>query len=195
MTWSDARLVISAASAVWTFSSSIAAVLIGLENDSLALVVFGAVAVFDCGSDVVLVAHFRAAQQGRDAEHLERVALRIVSVGLVAIGLASVGFSIRHLSDHQAADSSVAAIVLASASLVVLALLAYGKRVIGTRLPSRALHADGQLTGVGAVLAAVTLGGTAATGAFDWWWADPAAALLIGVGAITLGLLTAKDVR
>jgi hypothetical protein len=30
-------LVISAASAVWTFSSSVAAVLIGLENDSLAL--------------------------------------------------------------------------------------------------------------------------------------------------------------
>ena len=64
------------------------------------------------------------------------MALRIVSVGLVADqGWHLVGFSIRHLSDHQAADGSVAAIVLASASLVVLALLAYGKRVIGTTAP------------------------------------------------------------
>lgn len=184
---------VSAASAAWTLTASAAAITIGLADESLALVAFGAVQLFDFAADVVLVIHFRAAERGQDAEHLERVVLRTVSAGLITVGLAAMVSSIRHLVDHQAAHSSTAAIVLATASLVVLSLLAYRKREIALRLPSRALHADGQLTAVGAVLAAVTLKGAAATAAFDWWWADPAAALLIGAGAIGLGLLTAKD--
>jgi divalent metal cation (Fe/Co/Zn/Cd) transporter len=188
-------LRVSTTSAAWTAAASAAAIAIGVANESLALVAFGAVQLFDFAADVVLVVHFRAAHQGRDAEHLEKVVLRIVSAGLAAVGFAAVVVSIRHLADHQAAQSSTAAVVLAAGSFVFLAFLAYAKHHIAVRLPSRALHADGQLSAVGAVLAGVTLGGAAATTAFDWWWADPVAALLIGIGAIGLGVLTAKDAR
>ncbi len=71
-------------------------------HDSLALIVFGAVAVFDCASSVVLTVHFRAEQQGRSSEHLELVVLRIVSVGLVAVGLSAVWSSPR-TSDRREA--------------------------------------------------------------------------------------------
>jgi divalent metal cation (Fe/Co/Zn/Cd) transporter len=186
---------LSAVSAAWTLSASAAALTIGVVDDSLALIAFGAVQGFDLTASVVLIIHFHAAHQGRDASHLERVVLRIVSAGLAAVGLATVVVSIGHLVDHRAAHSSPAAIILTAASLLALALLAHRKRHIALRLPSRALHADGQLTAVGAVLAAVTLVGAAATGAFGWWWSDSTAAGLIGVGAIGLGVLTAKDAR
>lgn len=193
-TLAGARLV-SAASAAWTLTASIAAITIGLADESLALVAFGAVQLFDFAADVVLVIHFRAAHQGRDPGHLERVVLRIVSAGLSAVGLAAMVVGIRHLLDHQTAHTSTRAMVLTAASLVALSVLAHRKQHIAARLPSPALHADGQLTAVGAVLAAVTLIGAAATTAFDWWWSDPIAAALIGVGAMGLGVLTAKDAR
>jgi divalent metal cation (Fe/Co/Zn/Cd) transporter len=188
-------LRISALSAVWTLTSSTVAVAIGLAHDSLALIVFGAVAAFDCASDTVLVVHFRAEQRGRSAERLEHVALQIVSVGLAAVGIAAVAFSFNHLRDRAAAESSTEAVVLAAASFVVLAVLAIRKRHIAMRLPSPGLEADGELTAVGAVLAAVTLGGAASASAFDWWWADPAAALITGLGAIGLSAATAREWR
>jgi len=188
-------LRVSATSAAWTLIASVLAIAIGVADESLALITFGAVQLFDFAADVVLVIHFRAARKGRDAEHLERVVLRIVSAGLTAVGVAAVVFSVGHLTDHQAAHSSTAAIILAAVSCASLALLAFRKRQIAQRLPSRALHADGQLSAVGAVLAAVALKGAALNRAFDWWWADPVAALIIGAGAVALGVLTAKDAR
>jgi divalent metal cation (Fe/Co/Zn/Cd) transporter len=184
---------VSALSVAWTFVSSGLAIALGLAHDSLALIVFGSVAVFDCASSTVLVVHFRAERRGQRADHLERVVLRIVSVGLVAVGLTAAWFSVEHLRDHAEADSSGSSIALAGASVVVLAVLALEKRHVGGGLPSRALAADGHLTSVGAVLAAVTLGGTVASSTFDWWWADPTAALVTGLGAIALGVNTARD--
>ena len=185
-------LRVSMISAVWTLASSIGSVAIGFANESLALVVFGAVAVFDCASDIVLVVHFRAERRGRSAEHLETVVFRIVAGGLLAVGVAAVWFSINHLRDHAAVHSSGEAIALAAASSVVLSALAARKRHIAVRLPSRALQADGHLTAVGAVLAVVTLAGIATAKAFDWWWADPVAAMVIGIGAIGLSVITSR---
>ena len=48
-------------------------------------------------------------------------------------------------------------------------------------------------TDVGALLAAVTLCGTAASRSLGWWWADPVAALVIGAGAIGLGIALRRD--
>jgi divalent metal cation (Fe/Co/Zn/Cd) transporter len=99
--------------------------------------------------------------------------------------------SVVHLGSGDAAHASVASVVLAAVSVVALTTLAARKLVLGERLPSAALRADGRLSAVGAALAAVTLVGLGATKAFDWWWADPAAALLIGLGAIGLAAVFA----
>jgi divalent metal cation (Fe/Co/Zn/Cd) transporter len=180
-------LRVSAASAVWTLTASIAAILIGLADGSLALIAFGAVQLFDFAADVVLVIHFR---RGADAEHLERIVLRVVAVGLVATGLTTAIVSTSQLLSHGEAHGTTAGLVLAAASLIALTALAIRKRHIANRLPSHALRADGNLTAVGATLAAVTLVGAAATTLFGWWWADPAAALTIAAVATGVGART-----
>ncbi len=184
----DRALRVSATSAAWTLTASIAAIVLGLADKSLALVAFGVVQLFDFAADVVLVIHFRA---GAAAEHLERLVLQVVAAGLLAMGSVTAVVSVLHLYNHDAAgDSAQTSIILAAASFVVLTALALRKRQLAARLPSPALHADGNLSAVGAALAAVTLVGISAAHAFGWWWTDPAAALVIAVGAIVVGATT-----
>ena len=188
-------LRIAAVSAVCTLLTSVAAVVIGASDGSLALVAFGAVGVFDCGSDCALVAHFHATSHGGDADRFETIALRFITIGLAAVGLVVGAISVQHLVARDAANESTAAIVLAAASLAVFAVLAVGKWRVAAGLASHALRADGHLTAVGAVLAAVTLAGAGASNTFGWWWADPAAALLIAVGALGLSLAIHRQSR
>jgi divalent metal cation (Fe/Co/Zn/Cd) transporter len=178
-------LRVSSLSAAWTLAASIAAIIIGLTDGSLALVAFGAVQMFDFAADVVLIVHFRA---GAAAEHLERVVLRVVAAGLIAVGAVTVVVSVVHIRSHDEASYSATSTVLAMASFVALTALAVRKRYLADRLPSAALRADGNLSAVGAGLAGVAVGGIAAAGLFEWWWADPVAALVIAIGAIGLGV-------
>jgi divalent metal cation (Fe/Co/Zn/Cd) transporter len=83
--------------------------------------------------------------------------------------------------------------VLAAASVVVLLALAIRKRRVGAAVPSPALVADGFLSLVGALLAAVTVAGTGLTSAFGWWWADPTAALGVAAGAVGAAFLVSRE--
>jgi divalent metal cation (Fe/Co/Zn/Cd) transporter len=180
-------LRVSLTSAVWTLLASAAAMAVGIANGALALVAFGVVQLFDFAADVVLVVHFRV---GEAAAHLERVVLRIVASGLLALGTVTAIVSLLHLRAGEAPSGAMAGIVLAAVSVVVLTVLALRKRYVAARVPSRALRADANLTGVGATLAAVTVAGTSSAQAFDLWWMDPVAAIVIGIGAIGIGAAT-----
>lgn len=58
-------------------------------------------------------------------------------------------------------------------------LLARAKRRVAASISSRAMHADSRQTDLCAYLSAITLGGLDLNALFNWWWADPVAALLI----------------
>ena len=60
---------------------------------------------------------------------------------------------------------------------------------------SPALLADGRLSGVGAVQAAVTLFGTATTRWFGWSWADALAATVVGAVAISVAFTSWRASR
>jgi divalent metal cation (Fe/Co/Zn/Cd) transporter len=114
--------------------------------------------------------------------------------GLFAVGIVTTVASITNLFAHHEAETSAATVTLAAVSFAVLSVLAWRKVVVAERISSRALRSDGQLTAVGAALGGVTVAGTAATSAFGWWWADPAAALVVAAGACGLGF-TVRSVR
>jgi divalent metal cation (Fe/Co/Zn/Cd) transporter len=172
-------------SIVWTVATSTTAVAIGIAANSLVVVAFGLTGLLDAAASVTLVLHFRHVLMHEVAsERHERLALRLVTIGLLGVGLATAGESVHRLLRHSTTASTPVAVVLASMSTVVLVGLALRKRRIGRAVPSHALAADGALSLVGALLAAVTVAGTALTSAFGWWWADPAAALGVAAGAL-----------
>jgi divalent metal cation (Fe/Co/Zn/Cd) transporter len=189
-----AGLRVSVASIVWTVAASSAAVAIGVVTNSLVVVAFGFTGLLDAAASTTLVVHFRhALRHEAPSDRHERLALRLVTIGLLTVGLATTGESVHRLLRHSTAESAPVAVVLAAASRVVLVGLAIRKRRVGRAVPSAALVADGWLSLVGALLALVTVAGTALTSAFGWWWADPVAALGVAAGALAASFVVSRE--
>ena len=176
-------------SVAWTVGASVAAIVIGVLDASGALIVFGAIGFVDAVGSVALVHHFRHGLRHEElSDRFEHRAHRIVRMGLLVVGCAAVVTNVVRLLAGTGSDASVAAALLAAASLVVLTVLSVTKIRIATRVGSAALRADGQLSGVGAGQAAVVLGGLVMTAAFGWEWADAVTAIMIGLVAIALAI-------
>ena len=189
-----AGLMVSIFSLVWTLVAGTAAIAIGIGYGSLALVAFGAIGLVDAVGSAALIVHFRHTLRHEvSSERREQMAHTLVTVGMAIIGTATVGYSAYRLTTRPTAESQMAGIVIASVSIFVLALLSRRKRSLAERISSPALNADGWLSAVGSALAAVTLAGTALQTGLGWWWADPVAAIGVGLGAIGLGLALSRS--
>jgi divalent metal cation (Fe/Co/Zn/Cd) transporter len=178
-------LRLSILSILGTVISSTAAITVGVVDGSLVLIAFGATGLLDAVGSATLIVHFRhALHHEAFSEAHERVALRVVTIGLVVVGVSTASESVRRLITRPTVHASAAGVVLAAASVFVLAALSQRKRATGRLIPSLALVADGWLSGVGALLALTTVVGTGLDLLFGWWWADPVAALAVGAGAV-----------
>ena len=65
------------------------------------------------------------------------------------------------------------------ATVIAMLLLAWGKETAGRQLDNPVLQTEARVTLIDAWLATSVLLGVGLTAAFGWWWADPAAALVI----------------
>jgi len=74
-------------------------------------------------------------------------------------------------------ERSLAGIVIASASMIVMPLLARAKRRVARQISSGAMHADSKQADFCAYLSAILLGGLLLNACFGWWWTDPVAGL------------------
>jgi divalent metal cation (Fe/Co/Zn/Cd) transporter len=187
---------VSLQSVVWSVLASTVAIALGITSDSAVLVAFGAIGFVDAAGSVALTYHFRhALRHDALSERLERIAHLVVVTGLFAVGTAAVVVGVVRLVTGATSESSAPGTALAAISLVVLAGLSARKQRLGRRVGSAALLADGRLSGVGALQAGVTLFGTLAALALGWDWADAVAAGLVGLVAISIGVVTVRAAR
>lgn len=183
-------LRVSQASLAWTIAAGTAAVVVGFIASSLALITFGLIGLLDGVGSASLIVHFRHSQRHEIiSQRHERIALTIVTVGMATIGVATVGDSGYRLNTHAASHSLALGTLVTAASFLVLGILAISKRRIAVRIPSHALYSDGWVSGVGALLALVVLGGTILNSALGLWWIDPTAAIVIACGAVLLSVV------
>ena len=153
-------------------------------DHSLAVMGVGLNLFGDLAGSLVLVWRFRHERNRlHGEENAERVARRVVGASLTVVAALLVVQSVRHLTGGTGPATGVAPILVAAASVVVLPPLARAKRRVGKALGSRALRGDGTLSGVGAVIALLALAGLLVNRTLGWWWADPAAALMVAVVA------------
>jgi divalent metal cation (Fe/Co/Zn/Cd) transporter len=180
----SAAVSVSIASILWTMAANSASIVLGITAGSVVLIAFGATGLLDAAGSASLVVHFRhALHHEAFSERHERVALHVVTLGLAAVGGVTLLASAQRLVAHTASSSSALGTAIAAASILVLGVLAIRKHQVARRIDSRPLHADGWLSTTGCVLAIVTVTGSILAARFDWWWADPAAAALIGCAA------------
>jgi Cation efflux family len=163
---------------------------------AIALVGFGFDSTIEVLSAVVVVWQFSGELRGGYDPNRERRALRLIGntffvlAGYVAIEAGRDLFFI-----DAEADESPVGIALAAVSLVVMPVLAWGKKRTADRLHSPTLRADATETLLCSWLSTALLVGLVLNSALGWWWADPVAALAIAASALHEGLEAIRGER
>jgi divalent metal cation (Fe/Co/Zn/Cd) transporter len=170
-------------------------ILFGALAGSVALIGFGLDSIVESLSGGVLIwrlhQHKRVSEE--QEEKIEFVAVRLVAVTFIVLGsyvlvesLISLGFfdmiGVSNLIPYLQQEEpgvSIPGMIIATASLIVMPVLAYLKKKTGKEIGSKALVADAKETLVCAWLSVALLLGLALNALFGWWWADPAAGLII----------------
>lgn len=166
----------------WNSIEAVVAIASGRAADSVALVGFGLNSIVEVGSAVIVVWQFSGPDEQREAR-----ALRLIAISFFVFAAYVAGRALWDLASGTEPSESLVGIGLAVASLLVMPLLALTKRVLGRRMGSRTVVADGAQTLLCSYLSAVLLVGLVANAAFGWWWADPASALVIAALAAREG--------
>ena len=164
--------VVEAGVAIWA----------GAEAGSIALFGFGLDSVIEVAAAAVLLWRLSVEARSEDVQRIERAERRVHRViGLTFLALAAyvIAQAVLTLSSNDQPQASVAGIVLAVASLIVMPLIAWAKLRVAGRLQSAALRAEAKETLACAYLSFALLVGLVLNAAAGWWWADPVVALVM----------------
>ena len=153
------------------------ALIAGIAAGSIALIGFGADSLIEALAGFVVLWLLTGTRIG--SASAERRAQQMIA-GSFFVLAAYVGVqSIRSLVGGHEPDASWLGIGLAAFTIPTMPLLAYVKRGIGNKLHSAATVKEASQTQLCAYLAVALLIGLLANAVLGWWWADPAAALVI----------------
>jgi divalent metal cation (Fe/Co/Zn/Cd) transporter len=167
----------------WHVAEAIVAIGAGLAAGSIALVGFGADSVIEGAAGFVVL---WLVARGFSAT-AERRSQQLIAISFYVLAAYVAEESVRTLIGGHHPEVSWAGIGLAVVTLVTMPPLAIAKARVGERLGSSAAKSEARQTMICAALSAALLVGLGANAAFGWWWADPAAALVVALAAAREG--------
>ena len=173
----------------WNGVEALVSIVAGILAGSIALVGFGLDSVIEVTSGTVLLWRLHHDLDQSRREEAERTTLRIVGWCFLALAAYILYESAATLIRHEAPETSIPGIVIATAAVIVMPLLARAKRRVATGISSAAMHADSRQTDFCAYLSAIVLGGLVLNAVFGWWWADPVA------GMVTVPIIAREGVN
>jgi divalent metal cation (Fe/Co/Zn/Cd) transporter len=153
------------------------ALVAGWMAGSIALIGFGFDSAIEVTSGAAVLWRLRGDEGAQGPERRETAALRIVGVTFLMLAGYVSYEAAGSLLVGEPAEHSLAGILLAVASLIVMPILARAKRRVAGQIGSTALTADATQTEFCTYLSAILLAGLGLNALFGWWWADPVAAL------------------
>jgi divalent metal cation (Fe/Co/Zn/Cd) transporter len=163
----------------WNTVEGIVAIAAGAIAGSISLMGFGIDSFIEVLSGSVLLWRMSVDADVKQRHRNEQRALKIVGLCFLGLAIYIAYESATDLLQHRAPEHSIAGIVLACASLVVMPLLSRAKHKVAAHLGSGAMHADAKQTDFCAYLSAILLAGLALNTLFSLWWTDPVAALIM----------------
>lgn len=167
----------------WNVGEAFLTIALGSIASSLALVGFGTVSIVEVFASLVVVWHLKPSAADQDNRRTRR-ALRLTAGAFLVLGVVLAVASITDLTTGRRADESPWGIAYLAMTALVMFGLAYLKRRTAAELGSLPLRAEATLTLLDGVLSTATLVGLAFNAYLGWWWADPAAALLVALVAL-----------
>ena len=160
------------------------AITAGHAASSIALIGFGLDSLIEVSSAAAVAWQYA----GRDPARREHIALRVIACSFFALAAYVTVESLRALFGDGDADRSTVGIVLVAVSVAIMPFLSWAQRRAGRELGSASAVADSRQTLLCTYLSAAVLVGLLLNATLGWWWADPAAALVLAVLAVREGL-------
>lgn len=186
-------LQLSAISVGFSGVVGIVAVVVGLALARLSLLGFGFDSAVDSVASVVLIWRFRIeSAEPHRAARAEHVAERVVGIVLLVLAAYLAISSIQALLAGAHPEASGLGIGISVVSVLALPPLALAKRRVATALESGALRGDSSLTGLAAILAAVSLLGFGLTELAGIAGADAVGGLIVAAVMAREGFVTVR---
>jgi divalent metal cation (Fe/Co/Zn/Cd) transporter len=158
----------------------------GLAASSIALIGFGFDSLIEALAGFIIL--WRFAERRNDSDHAERRAQQLVAASFfILAGYVGVE-SVRTFLGSVHPEASWVGIGLAAVTAPTMPLLARAKRRVGQALGSSATVGEAEQNMICAYLSIALLVGLGLNALFDWWWADPTAALVIAAAATREGI-------
>ena len=162
------------------------AVSAGVAAGSVALVGFGVDSVIEALAGGVIVWLFSG---GRGSSHAaERRAQQLIAASYALLVLYIAVEATRDLIGSTHPEASWVGVGLAAFTAPTMPLLGRAKRNVGRELNSSATVSEASQNMICAYLSIALLAGLLANALLGWWWADPAAALVIAAVAAKEGV-------
>ncbi len=189
--WTRVAVRLVTATLAYNVIEAVVAIRFGVEAESIALFGFGLDSVIEVSAAAALLWRFRMEARGASRSEVEAAEHRVhrfiggTFLALAAYVVVEAGGT---LWRRAAPEPSQAGILLASASLIVMPLVAWGKLRAARELDSAALRAEAMETLVCSYLSFALLAGLGANALWGAWWADPVAALAMVPWIVKEGL-------
>ena len=184
-TWEARARLLAWGGIAWHFVEFAIAIAAGVVAGSIALIGFGADSLMEGVAGFVVIWLFTGARL--HSHSAERRAQQMIAASFFALAAyVSVEATWTLIAANEPGTSWVG-IGLAAVTAPTMPLLARAKRRVGEKLNSSATIKEGAQNMVCAYLSVALLAGLLLNALAGWWWADPAAALVIAAVAFREG--------
>lgn len=173
-------LALEWATIAWNAVEFAVTVTLGVMARSLALVAFGVDTLVELFASIVVVWHLK----GEARPERSRRALRLVAVAFVLVAGALTAAALRALMVGHRADESIPGIVYIAAAAAAMLVLGVAKRRVAAALGDGVVASEAVMSMLDGALALSVLCGLVLNAAAGWWWADPAATLVVAAFAV-----------
>jgi len=184
----------------WNVVEAAVAVGAGIYGGSTALVAFGFDSIIETAAAGVLAWRLLSEYRGNapseeHVESLEKKASYFVAVTFFMLAGYVLYESAEALVSRGASHPGLVGLVLAAVSTVVMPVLWRAKLKAASAIGSRAMKAEAAETVICAYLSVILLAGVSLNYFFGFWWADPAASLVMLYFIVKEGIEAFNEAR
>lgn len=167
----------------WNVFEGIVCVAIGLFSGSIVLVAYGLESGVEVFASSMVVWDLKGAKKKR-----EKIALKLIGGAYFIVSLYIFIDAVTSLLSGKHPDKSISGIIFIILTVIMMMVLGFTKKNIGSKMKSETVLADAKFTLIDGALAGTVLVGLALNALFGWWWADQAMALFLSGVAFREGL-------
>jgi cation diffusion facilitator family transporter len=187
--------ILSIFTVCYNIIEGIVSIIAGVISNSIALKGFGIDSFVESISGVVMIWRFKERKKitKKEEERVEQVAQKLVAISFFILSAYILYESISKLYFKDITEPSLLGLIIIILSIIVMPVLFHLKNKTGKAIGSKSLIADAKETLACLFLSVAVLLGILFNFFFDFWQADPIAAIIIAAYLVFEGIRTLRE--